>query len=643
MAYVVHYRLGWSSSNQAGYIYIDEEGYGGGIEDCTFVSNSLDLDYKPNGWENPIIGFAASFAILNDKADFFTLLPLLTAAEREYRVRVIRTSPSSLTMFEGFIDCNNSEQKYLKNRPIHITASSYLSKLQYVQSDEIETLQTDTFINYLDDCLRATGAENNIRVNTSLYPNGSTPSGNQTMFNLTGCFTEIWHKNNLDQESALKVVKDILKTFDCYIYWYGGYWYIERYEDIFNATTQSYIEYTSGTDYAPADTAGSHSTSYTPIDIQDLVPVGQSQTIGIIQGLKEIEVKVDTKRYFNLTINTLVGASPVSAGVPYPAYRTWSYWDASGSYFVEGNMGYSIGPIASGIQRVGYWGGGVPEYYRGIYTRFKTTIAADTTLEFRFKFHTAKGAFGSWSGDWEDYTFRFYYYLRNPPGNYYAKYNPGTDTWSRMSTTEVSGINYIDVEGTDFDDGTVSCDVSISIPIGTISGFSGDEDFIFMCGMEREVNYSPGPCDNVVYGDVQIKSTGSQPDNNFKGTVNNNMLNKLAINIPLADLDDYNFKNAIFRSTALDVRTTTWTEDGSNWHSIAEHKIKDRFRLYRIVRQKIRGKFRTTTFYRPLRNFTDSEQSGKQFILMGYSYNPERDEMTLMLLEYDNTETMTIS
>jgi hypothetical protein len=649
MAYGSHYRIGYSSKETTGYIYLWEEGYSGSVEDLTLVSNTFKVDYKPNGWENPIIGLAASFGILNDEVDFFTLLPLLTASEKQYWVRVTQVSPTSLTLFEGYIACDNNEQTYLRNRAIHLVATSYLSKLQYVTPPSIETLQTISFIDYLDDCLRQTGTEQNIRINSSLYPTGDTIGSTSSMFNKAGIFSEVFHKNNIDKDNALDVITKILGEFDCYIYWYNEKWYIERYDDIFNATTQSYVEYTTGSSYGPGDTAASHSTSYTPIDFQDLSPIGQSQTIGIIQGMKEIEVRIPAERYTNLVPPTLREALPITASAN-PDLRTWEYWNVSPTKWQAATIGNPFLNINSAIHRAGYYDtAGLPDYYKGLYTKVRVTVASsDTVLDIKFKFGTVKGAFGTFTS-WEDYEFNFYYWVRIAGTSSYLYYTPGSDSWSLGTYTENTGKTRILIEGHNFDDQSATVDVSSTIPLSDVSGLSaGDYDFVIGIGTERVDDTASGgsydlPCTQAFYGDFQVKTTGTAPDNNYKGVISTDMLNKLSIEIPFSDFDSFNFKNTLVRGTGFASRTTTWTDDGSNFYTIATQKIRSRFRLYRIPRQRITAKISIAEFYRPLRNFVDSEQSGKQFILFGFTYYPDRDQMQIILMEYDNTETITVT
>ncbi len=227
----------------------------------------------------------------------------------------------------------------------------------------------------------------------------------------------------------------------------------------------------NGSSYSPSDNGTAVSTSYTPVNFAGLSPIGQSQTIGMIQGMKEIEVKIEQIRLFNFTVNDFGddNISPISGDVLYPDYRTWQYWNDPANTFYTGPLDVNGKPwrnISNAIYRFGWFN--VP-YHRGLYTRFAATIDTDAALSVKFKFGAIKGNFGSWTGNWEDYTFNFHWYLRHTPGNYFLYYDSSTDTWSRDSGTEATKYNTTSIPGTDFDDGNVSTEVSISIPIGEIS------------------------------------------------------------------------------------------------------------------------------------------------------------------------------
>ena len=131
MAYGGIYYAGWASyRNQSGYLYIDQIDYTGGATQLKLIADSVSINYNFEDWNNPIIGMQMEFDIINDKVDFYELLPLLTAEESEYKIRfVVKTLTTTTALFEGFLNCDTITQKMLHKQIIKFAASSYLSKL----------------------------------------------------------------------------------------------------------------------------------------------------------------------------------------------------------------------------------------------------------------------------------------------------------------------------------------------------------------------------------------------------------------------------------------------------------------------------------------------------------------------------------
>lgn len=636
MAYVNKYRLAWSSKNIAGYIYIDEDGFSGSVTDLTTKAEGLEIRYQFKEWEDPIIGLTASFTIINDKPSIFDLLELLTAEERKYLVRIVRTAPSTITLFEGFLNCDTVEQSYLRNRPVRLFASSYMSKLSDVYIDRIETLEPITFIDIINECLKMTGKSDNIKVNSLLNSGLDGLSTGETLFNKNGVYSEIFWKDNIERDSALDIITKILKSFNCFIYWYAGEWYIERYEDIF-ISPKYWVEYSSGSTYSPTDTGTETSESLTPTDINTLTITGQSQQIQIIPGLKELKIKLEQLNYFNLTINDLTNIVSYTGTSPFPDIRSWVYWYDAAVTWLDAGVTYQ--GIFNSIHRTGFVSGS-SKYYKGIHTRFNVTIEATTVINIKFKFLTSKGAFGTFSGNWEDYKFRFHYYLET--GMNFAKFDPGTNSWSKYFGNYSDGYNYIEVDGVNFDDATASADVEVSIPIGSFWGSTGNIKLIL--GIGTETVYKNGslldPCTQALFGDVIITASGSPEDNDISAIVGTTFLNKKDISLSLFDTSNQNYKNGILEGDTLDDRTTTWTKFNLIFETLVLRLIRQKIQLYRISRQIISASIKSVSFFKPLSQFTDSNQSGKKFVLTNYTYKPDKDSAEVEFNEYDNDETI---
>jgi len=646
MDYVEHYKCGFSSLNQTGWVHIYEDGYSGGIEELTTLSDSVQVQYKWNGWEDPIIGLSASFSIVNTKDNFFDLLPLLTAEEREYWIKIEQVTPASVVMFEGYLNCIANEQKYLKKQPIKLHASSYLSKLKYVNAPTIETLEVDSFIDIIDDCLTQTGTENNIRVHSSLVPTEDALGTTKTVFNLTGVYKEVFWKDNIERDSALDVIKKILIAFDCYICWYNGYWWIERYADIWNlnsADQKNWVEYTSGDTYHPLHDGSAGEVTETIYDFVDLVKLDTSQVIGMTPGKKQVEIKVEQQTLFNLINPDLTDIAKIYAGTPEPLYRRWLKWEKDAvppmSWDFAGLPFYNI---ANSILRSDWEGGGAPEYHRGIYTRFKMTVSDDTTLTIKFK------ANPSLILDYDIVDLRFRWYLRHLPGEFYiVEYSDSSVEWGREASNETDAIQIIEVPGSELDKNR-SIEVSTVIPMGDVDGLTdGDHEFVLCIATEDydENGIEQSPFGLIHYGDVQVIASGTLPDNYISGAISTGFLDKLSIELYLFDADDLSIKNGIMRSSLLDTRTILWEDDlcdSTETYTLTEIKLRDKFLLYNISRQKITSKVQSIGFPKPFTLHEDSNQAGLYFILTGYTYEPQHDRMTAILSEYDNTETINL-
>jgi len=678
MAWFTKYQGGWQSKNIAGTVTIsDEDSTPKEIIPIKIRYNSIKVAYRFSGWENPIIGLTAEFSIVNDEEDFFTFMELITATERQFQIVITRTVPTEQVLFRGYIACDNSEQKYLRYQDIKLVGSSYLSKLKYLNAPTVEVLENDTFINIILDCLEQTGSEDDVYVNCSLQPTEDFPKGStKTLFNLCGVYKEIFFSfYNVDRVHCLDIIKRILTAFDCYIYWWEDNWYIERYADIWQTEqkgvyAQNYVMYSIGTSlgYGPDDEGVYIQTTDDPIEFTDLIKVGANQTIGVTQGMREVEIKIDQQWMANLTLNDFsdINLSPISGSVPYPALRTWQYWETGGYYdwgIALGRNGKPTKNISNSIGRLGHWG--IDELYRGLYTRIKVTVDPETSLSIQFKFAVLRPQVSLISEDWSRWDFHFHWYLRHPDGNYYIMYDEEEDIWyeENGTTSEEDALQTTVVAGTEFNSSDLTTTVDISIPLGEVegltdsSGGTSTEEFIFgLCTetvVDLEEQYAPYPFEfGVYYGDVVITASSPLEDNHFKGTINTNFLNKTSTTLYFSDVESVNLKSGIWRGTDLDELTTTW-EDGEETLPLVDHKIRDKFRLYNISRQKLTATFYTpfiddssggaSDTYKPFRCFVDSNQPGKYFVLVAYSYNPIKEEIRVQLMEYDNQETITIA
>lgn len=572
LTYGVKYQAGWGSRDGLlkGYLVIDKLDYSGAVTDLVLSFDSIVIRYAFSDWNDPILGLQCEFTIENNKTDFFELFPLLLAEEQEYRVRVTVFEPSEYQLFEGFLNVENITHKYLRFQNIRFAASNYINKLNDIHPLSLDTLQAMNFLTIIQEIFKDTGYYHHILINCKLFAEGDILLPTQTLFTKNGFNTEVFWKDKIERSTSLEVLKAILSTFDCYIYWWRGYWYIERYEDIWTPTEEkTYVDFDAAVAYLTFDSEGALVTVTNLInDLHDLIFTDQSQEIGVIPGLRSIVINLQDDRYETLIQNDLTNIVDRTSGTPLPINRGWEKWTAADITWLH--PGVSKNTITNSIQRIL----SIPitsELLKGLYTRFKTTVGdVDTSISIQFKYIIAPDTIINYSGALKDYIIVFHWYLKVLPlENYIFPSSVDSTVWNMTIGTEESHLQRLEINGSDFDPINNSVDVSISIPLGMVKiidndlekgALIGDLDLIFGVGIETvKINDAEFTSPAMVWlGDFQCTSTGDTQDNVITGKVNTKFLNKKDIPLTLYDCESYNYKNAILRGSAYEIRTERW-------------------------------------------------------------------------------------
>jgi len=646
----------WDSpSGQEGTVRIYEDGYGGAAEELRLVRGSLQIRKNISGMESHIVRQNCSFTIVNNGADWFDLLPLMTAEEGLYKVEVeYRVAPSPIQiLFSGFIETKVVQQGMIMYSDLNITASGFINKLDKIRITEIDTLQTMSLIDIIDACLRATGVSQNIKVRASLYEQSNTLSAGQTLFNRTGVWTEVFWKTNFDRMYALEILESILRTFRCYLYWFDEFWWIEQYDDMHWYLTAGFVEYTTGVSYVYADTGSAIVESRDIYDINTYPQDGSSQVLAIVPGQKEVEVRFDQKPFSNLLLNDFSGATGVSSIFTWtrPGYREWEYWNAGGMSWSHTG---AYKDMADSMYRTG--SSGSYDEHLGLMTKFIITVATETSLTIKFKFgipflsDLPGVSFKGYESYWE---FDFHYWLAWGPLGTFIVYNEISEEWEATLTNWVDATQTITVNGADIDPDLLTHEIVITIPVGEIPTMVGnDVGLTFGIGTEtiwaNDAPLIPAvPADHAYYGNV-FAAVSEDPQNNvINGDINSGFLNKLDLSLDIFDVDSWNYKNGLLTSTSVlsgedyNEHTAAWGT-GADWQTVAKKLIQYAFRFYNVSRQKLRLTYRTTAVFMPFHVFTDPNQASKPFVLTGDTFYPDLDKHDTELTEYDNTTTINL-
>lgn len=590
MAYGTIYYAHWTNTSQHGYLYIDKLDYIGVTEELRLTFRGLKLTKNWESWENPIIGSQLEFEIVDLKENYWELMPLLNAEEKQYKVRLTQVIDNTEeTLFDGFINCEPSNRKYLRFNVIRLVSSNYLYKLDYDHPASIDVLQTKTFIDIINEILVQAGSEFNVRVNISIHAEGDILTATQTALNKNGFFTELFWEDEVKRVSSLQILTEILKSFNAYIYWENGYWYIERYKDIWQ-TTKNYVEYDYTESYSPSSEGTLVTKNVTTNNINSKKFRDSSQTFNATPGKRQITIDLNDKSFQSLSsmdMKTLKYNPIAGATLAYPNIREWlfsviSLTPSYNDHFIAETLGTTFGIIKNGFN----WVAGIPQNssdYDGITTKFKVTVnERGTSLNIKFSYAFVRANFINFLLDqtkfkYEEWDFEFRYYLKISPGNEYIR--GVEDVWTASEDESLFPLLTTQmVSGTSFDNVNDCVEVSFSVPLGKVQRYfeglykgylEGDYDMILFLGKEKIINKAD---DTIKYypisswwGDVEISISGETQDNEIKGQALTKYLDNLDIELSLFDCINYGYKNAILRDPTLTTRTERWgTAQGIN-------------------------------------------------------------------------------
>jgi len=685
MSYSTKY-VAYFDSDQGNNTYelkLQKDGWAGGETEIKLAGKGVKLDARLKDWWDTIVLQSCSLQIINDTSTatgWYDLSDLMTLEEREFKLVIDASySGTPVRLFEGFINSEVVSQRYVNMSIFNITASNYITKLKDTHPDMIDTISKQTPINIIDECLQLTGKDASIFVNNTLDPSGGTLSSTKTCMNITAIDTENFWKDNWTRDGGDKIIDKILKSYDSYLYWWDGNWYIERYGDVWTSDgSRNYVGYAADGSYGYSD-AGTQTKVDTSIYVLPISgPMSEyqftndNQQIDMIPGLNTLELKLDINKYLNLTINDFsdITANGLTTSVTYPAKRTWTCyyvddgppdgWQFPGYKWgiLNPSIGFSYeasGPVINGqstvypgmtwqtisnaIYRYGapqYWSGGVYQYndkdLASLSTRFDFTIESETdSLEIKWKF--APIAMNGGAQAW-DYRCRFH--LRIPTGNRYIRYDNEGDYWEYV-TNATDASSWVELLGDDIDEYTGVGEVKFTVPIGDVSGWTlGDGDFEMILNIHNEDikqidetdyrSYAAYPI-FAYYGDVIVTSAGSAQDNTIGGVINTKTLEKKEQTINLVDIQNLNYRSGIFTGSGFEDRTTVWTDkDALGYYKISEWILYNKLQLFNKNRQRIKSDLK---YNKPLKPFSlwqdNTDPSVRQYVLTGYSYFPGQD------------------
>jgi hypothetical protein len=679
------------------YLRIYEDEYSGGSSALTIAKDGISIMMDKTDYFDSIVSVNAEIQIINDLDDFFELDTLFSVNDFQYYVKIVG---GTATYFEGYIPCDTVEQTFLPKGTVIINASNNLKRLDGFIPTMFTYRTTYTLISIIKHCLSFTGLSLPIYVNCSLYEwqadSGYVYSTTEYSAFEKYIHSDLFLKNDNEYQDCLTILKSILESFDCKIYYWDEKWYIERVKDLGHSTKHYVVYLTNDAGTVANETNTLYETGNTNTKLRY---TARSQKISYIPGAKQIRINLNEKLKINLLnyyydnlIETASGSDPNVEDI-IPDYLTWQIdantdWEYKTNYYHMNNCAdlqntlinytsqgtiyeFLVGSVFLHDQMYDAY----TEALSGLYTSFKVSLNEenDTTLTIKFRFKLPQNfidGLATFLPDCRvhpnDHIFYVRFFLREDfygaggfvvydasQGKYAMDFrNVGVEDIilnvddkiePAMIVKPIAYANFTEPE-------TFTSEFSISIPIDDFieNVQSTAPSFVFgLCQLGYFNPFSPAPYNfyvvdppchyalkNSIFGDIMISVNGDVGDNVHTGGVSTNFINTLETEMTLYDGFSVNVLNSILKTDSLLTGTTQWEDAFSQAHlPLVKKSIEDRYQIYNKVRHEINSDF----FYEILKPFSlvDAQYFDNNFYVNGYRYNlASKSYSNLNLKEY---------
>jgi hypothetical protein len=653
MAYGIRYTAQWKAKGKFGTLFISQKDYSGTFETLKLQNDAIVITQQLENWESHIIGATCEFNIVNNKANYYDLLDLMIATERKYKVVVscsveTESEPEVYTLFAGFINTEAVTQRFLRYSIIHLVASSFVSKLEFVYPTSLDIVGNVSLIDIFHEILAQAGSTYSIRVYSYLISSNSTYSATKTFMNQNGLYNEIFWENNVDRVDSKKILGDILTTFQCYLYFWNGYWYIDSFDLLFEVT-RNYVQYDYGVSYTPASNGMLQIVSLPVNDVHDLIMIETMQNLTVIPGNRTVEVRVNNQAFYNLTSSDFKNVVKTTSPF-YPNLKEWRAYEPLSTEMDWVDEGLPYKTMTNSIKRISTYvnkgkdnAEAYPYTWKGLSTKFKITNVENTQLSISWKYSSGLPWYTPESGD---ISFRWELLVFDIVTNYLLGgiVYDGEKYYLKSDESK----NETAIPCTEIDPQTYIVNFSLNIPLNEVSGLS-DGNYVMVLKINTETfrNIKKPSVDHIqntaYYGDVLIQASINKNEADvIEGKTNTDFIEKKTIELQLADVPNFNYKNGVLEGNNFERLTEQWYRNELAKRTLADYVLIDKFRMGDVVRQRITGKAKSTSLLRPLSLFVESKQNNKKFILTGIVHDVTKDEYEFTLDEYDNETTINL-
>lgn len=610
--------------------------------------SSCSITRQNSGIFDPIISSGCKVEFINNLTDS-QLSDIFNNYEKSFICEVIDVN-NSITVFYGNIATDIISKNIGINETLVLEFSDYLKKLDQTTSDKVD----GRFI-YLDDLLidnlNNTGIEQNLIVNASLHPNGTTV--NQTTSYITDCLIDT--NNFIDGEeidNGKDVLNKILTPFNSYLYSFDNNYIIQNYRDIDNNSSRNWLLINSNDLSATSIISDKQIISEDNNDF-DLF----SGSIGYEAGLAEFDLNLKQKLYDNLIQNNFdeeidvvfTGIVPTDQ-----ANGQWYYYQPSTGYSATfGNGWGEIGnyvkvnfpipytvPIGSN-----FWSG---DYFFGKKCRItldRSEANPQNTLS--LEGIVRRNIIVDYSKD-DRYCLPFSVKILS--GINKGKYVKIDDDGSVILYTNVVGGVYEDIPrviayGSFLSyDTTVKCTTTIDFTNLLIDfGTETDVDILvlfhqyYLQPFPDDVQFGTRYYNSQLVGNVKAKYSCSLDDNSIVSTLSTNYTKKISTDLHIFDTQNSNYTNSLF-TTDYDFfnRVMNWKSDiwiNDNWKTLYLKYLEGVLNFYLKTREKLVATIQTEIPVKPLA-LIELSNNTKQYFLTKIVHDLANDTYQIEGYEY---------
>lgn len=621
----------------SGKISIQKDGYSGSSSELILKENGLIWKYQFKNWETRILGLTLDLKIVNNFDDYYELDDLIFVYNNQYKVIfTLDNHPNwgEITLFNGFIEPKASQQDYEKLSTVHLQCSSYLNKLKEKQPVILETFGYGKLLDLIFHILGQTGNELPVVVNSYLkYKLGDDPNI-YSVFDNAWIEKALWRKNNEDFENSYKVLEDILKAYDCYLYFWDNQWYIENFNSLVGDENNNYEKVYQYFDSSTSD-ASTIYTNEEPLYFSE--EQWLNNTVDYQLNVKKFELKLSEKKWDNLVLPDYENMTLYEGDEPYDEDRVWLYThpDINVEQLIYGEMrgDLEVGFRLENYDRIEPLIGYVTSYY-------PVTVApkgsdSESTLKINF------GVYGKDNGTSpiNDLNVSQPFYLRFDVefpdlDETFSSVEGGLDS-TRLPYT--NGVNDVELEYnlSELLDLDATSNVRFNLQFRSLEA---REDF-------EGGTYPKFPIQETYFGDIKVRANQDVEPNSLLATIDNDGVDYKDEELNIFSSESWLYMNTPYnKDEQKKIVYYTYEEDSNeyDWKYLQDWFVESRVQLYHKNRRNFKSKiidyekiFKPFTpikddFLESINPYTDDK-----YIITGFEHNIENGERKVEIKSWE--------